>query len=90
MNKYKITPSVNYAAFTDFIYEKIKSSDVYDWEEQHRSCKLASKVLDESSEVYEEINSIWKVAVNEISNEYIKEFTELLNLKEDYYIIFTD
>jgi hypothetical protein len=90
MNKYKIIPSSNYAAFTNFIYNKIKTSDLYDYTIQHKSCNIANEILEESEEVSQENNNISLIAVEQISNEYLKEFTELLNLKENYYIIFTD
>lgn len=91
MNNYKITPSINYAAFTDFIYNKLKGNGAGNYDLQHQSCDLANDIIENSKEIYPENEyCIWKVIVSEINNKYIKEFTESLNLKEDYYIIFTD
>jgi hypothetical protein len=90
MNKYEIIPSVNYGAFTDFIYNKLKIVEETNLNLQYKSRDIVNEILDEAKGMCTIKDCIWEVLIKDIFNEYIKEFTELLNLKEDYYIIFTD
>lgn len=86
----KIIPSVNTSDIINFI----RINSIFDWRE---SCNAFSNELNhiqynlpDQIEMEDEYR-ISKVIVNKLEYEgWIKSFTKYHNLKEDYYILFTD